>query len=151
MPIVHLTFKMSRSKGATALIRSYHKPHVMDQGHSVFPEIAFVRLKKRQGWNAVWADAYKDRIWKSMKIRGGINLLPEWIKEKLPLRNKNKPLSGCWDVVAWKGRKIRFYELKHKGSDKMRPNQISWKRTAMRRMGLTSKNFVLVEWNKTAK
>ncbi|MEK7107193.1 MAG: hypothetical protein AAB899_03330 [Patescibacteria group bacterium] len=127
---------------------TYNGKAVIDwNGEPVFAELAVLRLFQSHRWDGVWVDSYRG------KFRAGLPDVVEPIElpqkqRKLidSIRAKTGRSGGCWDVLAWKGNTTLFVELKRRKKDNVQTTQIEWL-TAAIELGLTTNNFVLVEWD----
>ena len=119
------------------------KPTVIDcYNNNVWPEFAILSEFKRKGYMGVWVDSFHRKIWSAEGKTFGQKNLPERIRKIFADKIK-----GCWDVVVWKGREIKFIESKGIPSrDKIRENQINFLESMLSK-GFNSENFLIIEWD----
>jgi hypothetical protein len=129
------------------LDRTYlSKPVVLDtEKNGVWAELAFLDQFKQKGYDGVWLDTFHKRIWKNSEKLIKFNDLPERIKDILNSVNGGRG-GGRWDLVIWKGSKIKFVELKHLLRDKIRENQIKFM-NALLKKGFKKEDFIIAEWD----
>ncbi len=117
------------------------------EGGPLFAELVILKTLFHDGWSGVWVDNYRRKFWTGMPGTEAPVMLPT---DKLAvldsIRGKNRSMSGCWDVFAWKEGKVLFAESKRDGKDHIRTSQIKWLESALA-IGLSSANFLLVEWS----
>lgn|GEM_PF-2439980 len=100
--------------------------------------------------------AIEGGVWTYQTKYKGVNELkkPSYVPCELPenvirligqIYSKANLNSGCWDVVAWKGQEVRFYECKQPGKDGLKPSQLSFLDAALC-LGMPAASFGLVEW-----
>jgi len=127
----------------------YNGKAVIDfQGKPLFSELAVLRSYQCKGWDGVWVDCYRKKFRVNLPERqDSIVSLPPKIENIINvIKKRNKGLSGCWDILLWKGRSIRFIELKRLKKDKIRPSQIRFLDVALK-SGVPKEAFSLVEWD----
>jgi len=137
-------FKKGIKKLSIDLPKTYQsKPTVIDfYNNNVWPEFAILSEFKRQGYSGVWVDSFHGKVWSAEGKAFDKKNLPESIKEIF-----TEKIKGCWDVVVWKGREIKFIESKGIPSrDKIRENQVSFLKVMLSK-GFNFDNFLIVEWD----
>lgn len=73
--------------------------------------------------------------------------LPEKQRQLInSIRAKTGRHGGCWDVLAWKGDRILFLELKRSKKDRIQHTQDGWLSASLG-SGLLHENFALIEWD----
>ena len=116
----------------------------------LFAELCVQRILEQDGYNAVWADTYRNKFWKDLPSLGLPVLLDSIANEKYNMIKKENygKRGGCWDIFAFTQNHFLFLELKRidKGSDRIREKQINWFNAAMK-VGFTNDNFGIVEWS----
>lgn len=148
---------------ARAPKRKFHddfgnKPLVSIEGRAMFAELGIVQSVIADGWQARWVCTFG---------RGRMN--PLFLKAWDPRRSRrdqigdpiadasvrrlleriaivNGKYGGCWDVVAWRDRKVLFLESKLHKKDHIQETQMRWMMSAFE-SGLSLKNFLIVEWH----
>lgn len=123
-----------------------------------FAEVAILRAFEADGWQGRWVETYQRpsmspallRSWNGGTFKTQQNLPIEvpWVNEQLhafAVANGNT-YAGCWDVVAWKGRRLVFAESKRQKKDRLRGTQLRWVEAA-HRCGMGMEDFLLVEWS----
>src|SRR5690606_22118076 len=107
-------------------------------GKPMFAEIAIMNLFLQNGWEARWVSTYgrankEPKLlanWKDDKYNTQIHA--EISDHKIAgllagiAKENNGSFSGCWDVLAWKDKKVIFAESKRKQKDKIRQTQVNW-------------------------
>jgi hypothetical protein len=131
------------TKLKSTLDRTYlSKPTVVYKGKSVWPEIAVLLEFKSKGYKGVWVDAFHRKFWENDKEKVSLTDLPDKAQESL-----GKGASGCWDLILWKGKDIKFVELKGVPSrDKIRESQIRFKERLLEEY-FKPKDFTIIEWD----
>ena len=118
------------------------KPTVISKGDSVWPEIAVLLEFKDKGYKGVWVDAFHKKFWINQKDKVELNELPSGIKEIL-----EDGVKGCWDLILWKGRVVKFIELKGiPSNDKIRESQIKFRDNLLKK-GFDYNDFSILEWD----
>lgn len=139
VPIRKCLFKRGRSKKINLSATYSIKPRVEFNGKNVWPEIAMLLHYKKQGYNGVWVDAFHKKYWKNEREKTGFR--------DLPLRIQKLIDKGCWDLVIWKGKRVKFIELKGLPSkDKIRQNQLAFMNKMLDK-GTNPNCFEIVEWD----
>lgn len=103
------------------------KPLVDLEGEALFGELAIVRLLKKDGWTAVWADTFHGgKFWANMPNKSSPVRLPPQVQKIYDriAAAKGGP-SGCFDVIAWNGDRVVFLEYKSL-RDKSNKNELLW-------------------------
>lgn len=134
------------------------KPVVRYDGTAMFAEVAIQRMLTHANWQARWVETYgrpdmdplvmkkwtkgtaRDQASEPIDSAFVRNLLLEIAK-----RN-GWSYAGCWDVVAWSGERVVFFESKRKGRDRIRSTQVHWLLAGLE-AGLSLGDFVVVEWS----
>ena len=83
------------------------------------------------------------------RAAGALRDLPPWAASQLDKIDPNwRRNGGVLDVFAWNEatREVRFVELKRRGKDKLRPNQLAFIK-AGKRAGFRANDFIVVEWD----
>lgn len=125
---------------------TYGGKAVLDcNGNPAFAELAVVSELKQRGFDdAVWVDSYRRCFRNAMPP--ATCYLPEHIREVYQrIVAINGKQAGCWDVMAWGKHGISFVECKHKGKDRMTPNEWKWLDSAIK-AGLPLDKFAICEW-----
>ncbi len=123
------------------------KAVVTVDGRPLFAELAILAILKRQGWDGVWGDSYRRKFRTAMPgIGDPVSLGADQQRIWERLCRKSTPFSGCWDIFAWRGRALRFIELKRKGRDRIRQSQLKWLEAALS-VGIALRVFQLAEWH----
>lgn len=130
----------------TPLANTYGGKTVLNyKGEPVFAEIYALRNYKEAGFEGVWVDNFKGLFRTGMSVSEDVIKLPAIIRKRLYEIHQDGKLGGTWDLLLWKGDKIKFVELKKKGKDKIRDNQIEFLEKALS-VGHTIDAFELYEW-----
>lgn len=125
-----------------------NKPLVEWDGESVYPELAIVRLLKKNGLDGVWVDSYRGKFWDGMSVE---RRLPDAARDAYEsiLRANRGRRGGFWDVMAWEENEFIFIELKQNTADckdRISEKQRSWLQAALR-AGFRPSCFFVCEWN----
>jgi hypothetical protein len=125
------------------------KPLIDYKNECVFAELAILKMLFDDGWDGVWVETY-----------GGCNYLQtmpldsDLKKYSVPIPKDKKELlekiwgdgrRACFDVMAWKGEDIVFYEAKH-GKDKPTPGQLRFIENAIA-CGIKKEQLIIVHWS----
>lgn len=134
-------------KGAP-IPNTYNGKAVIDwNDEPVFAELAVLHLFQSHGWNGVWVDSYRRKYRIGLPDVAEPIDLPEKQRQFIDsIRTKTGRHGGCWDILAWKGDRILFIELKRSKKDRIQHTQDDWLSASLE-SGLTNKNFALVEWD----
>jgi len=117
-------------------------------GEPCFAEIAILRELKREGWEGVWIDTYRNRMWRDSKRERPVTELPACPRSVLDRVRaaRGGKRAGTWDVLAWRGDDLRFAEAKRAARDKIRPSQVEWLAAALG-VGVRLDQLLVVEWS----
>ena len=132
------------------LDRTYStKPAIEIDGENTFPELAILKLFKKDGWEGVWVDTFHKKYLDKFPIDNYNYKLPDHaasLLNKIKSLNNSK-LSGCWDIFLWKDGAYLFVESKGiPSNDKIRKTQLKWLKYGIQ-VGLKDDNYLLVEWD----
>lgn len=116
------------------------------RGKPVFAELAVLRILERKGWNGVWVNSFHSRFHNQMLDKPACDLPEKQQKLFNKIKAAKGSRGGCWDVFAWKGRKVLFVETKRRKHDRITKSQIAWLEAALR-IGVPLKSFWVVEWD----
>lgn len=151
---------------------THNKQASMLGGRDKYAEYALRRILEEAGWESRWVDRYQRQIWRGVDTPQSTTDAPlpalvERIRRtKSTLCNQHdywKSLSGCWDVVAWRGDQLLFVEAKRQGGlgevrqpglkrcsdDPINDEQKAWLAAARMLKALPAPVFAIVEWEKT--
>ena len=118
------------------------KPVVLDsEKNGVWAELALLLIYKKEGYNGIWLDTFHKRFWSSREKLKEFDSLPQKIRNILGSKR-----GGLWDLIVWKGDKIKFIESKHLLKDKIRTNQIKFMNSLLK-MGFDKEDFIVAEWD----
>lgn len=154
IPVTNLKFKCAPVEYSAERSKTLARKHlVMCDGEPAYSELAVVKMLINSGWTAVWIDSFHRRVWKSMRefqkltVGSPLPSMPPKISKNFwtIVGSVEGKLGGCWDILAAQGDAVAFLELKEKGPDQIRSNQIRWYETAIRH-GISAESFRLVEW-----
>jgi hypothetical protein len=78
-----------------------NKPLVEFEGEALYPELAILRLLQKHGFDGVWVDTYRSKLWGAMSAE---QILPDHAREVYGriLQARDGRPGGFWDVFAWK-------------------------------------------------
>ena len=107
-------------------------------GEPIFAEFVVAAMLRKPGLDgAVWVDSYRRCFRDAMPPHKCV--LPDHVREVYDrIAAKNGRRAGCWDVIAWKGKRVAFVECKRKGRDRMTANEWQWLESALRSGTLTN-------------
>ena len=115
------------------------------RGRPVFAELAILRVLQNTGWDGVWVDTFRRKFRRFLPPhKCQLPSDAQKVYEQICAANDGK-MSGCFDVFAWRGKKLLFVESKRKGRDSIRPSQIRWLEAALK-SGIPLKAFLVCEW-----
>lgn len=145
-----LLFSKCERKKLEKVPRTYSiKPLVKAGNLCIFPELAILEYFKKKGYKGFWVDAFHKKYWINADKKCSFNELEDGyqkIVKKVKKLNNGK-ISGCWDLIIWKGNKIKFVESKGKPcNDKIRKSQIDFK-SRLISAKFKEKDFIIVKWN----
>ncbi len=147
---MELFFTKCEKKGLKNMPRTYSvKPMVKIDDICTFPELAILEYFKKKGYKGFWVDVFHKKYWVNADKKCTFDELEsnyqKIVKEVRELNNGK--ISGCWDLVIWKGNKIKFVESKGKPcNDKIRKSQIDFKERLINEK-FKEKDFIIVEWD----
>jgi len=127
---------------------TYGSKEVLDaEGVPLFAELAYLKYLREKGWEGFWIDSYRRKFRNKMPSEQpeGTKIPDDKIKLLTKLWEKTGKFKGTWDILAWKGDKILFAELKRVRKDKIRDNQIKFYQVAFE-SGFNKENFIIIEW-----
>lgn len=97
------------------LKRTYtSKPLVTVDDRPMFGELAIVEWLAKDGWSALWVDAFHgQKFWRAMPHVSDPVTPPTHVEDlyRRIARRKGSP-SGCFDVVAWNQERVIWLEYK---------------------------------------
>jgi hypothetical protein len=155
LPATTLVFKQWKGE----LIKNTFggKPLIDYEGVPMFAELAIQRISIKAGWMSRWIETYASKgnspyyfiNWLDTPLTQQVveplnDIFQEELLAKIAIQNNNS-YSGCWDVLVWKGKRTIFLESKRYKKDSVRNTQLRWLR-AGREAGLTTDNFLIVQW-----
>lgn len=111
-------------------------------GAAHYPELLIVRLLNAAGWDAAWrktwnGEAYWRNVREPMELPAAVASLVEQISQ-------HAGHGGQWDIVAWRGRQLRFLASRPTGGQLVSAYQAAWLSVALR-TGLPLGCFGVVE------
>ncbi|MEO6150855.1 MAG: hypothetical protein ABIN95_03065, partial [Mucilaginibacter sp.] len=127
-------------------------------GTPMFAELAILKIFNLSGWNARWIETYGAKPtspyhfsnWLDCKLtEQPVDMITD--ENVMQVMNSmsnfnNNTFAGCWDIIGWLDNKIVFAELKRSKKDRLRNSQYNWLSAGLNH-GLTSSNFLIVEWD----
>lgn len=124
------------------------KPVVELAGEPAFVELAILELFRREGWDGVWIDTYRNKLRTGYWNVEPLVALPDrpgaLLRRILDARGTGR--SGTWDVYCWRGDDVVFAEAKRAGKDSISPAQVTWLEAALQ-VGVPLSSFLVVEWS----
>jgi len=125
------------------------KPLVKAGNFCIFPELAILEYFKKKGYRGLWVDAFHKKYWTNCDKKCSFDELEsdcQKIVRGVEELNNGK-ISGCRDLIIWKGNKIKFVESKGKPChDKIRKSQLDFKNGLMSAK-FKEKDFTIIEWD----
>jgi hypothetical protein len=113
------------------------KPLVTVGSEALFGELAIVRLLEQDSWSAVWVDTFHGKgrrlLWRDAPTAGRrCEFIAGSPQEQLYDRivRLNRGPGGFFDVFAWRGEEIAFFEYKGQGDSPNR-NEARWIASAL--------------------
>ncbi len=148
LPVCHPVF--SRWRGNTQSFDYGGKPLLNHAGEACFAELVVLRLLLAAGWNGVWVETYGgihylSAMPQSWKVREGSIEIPDDKRELLANIWKTGATTACFDVLAWDGDQLYFFEAKHAGKDKLTLAQLKFIQGALA-CGVPFDHLVIAEW-----
>lgn len=127
-----------------------NKSYLEWEGKPTFAEIALISILKQDGYTgAVWRDNWAHYNCFRDAMPDAKCELPEPLRDvcsRIRARLGHYDWAGCWDVLAWNEKGVKFIECKKgKTSDALNDNQIRWLEAALQE-GLTENTFAICEW-----
>jgi hypothetical protein len=133
------------------------KPALDHAGEACFAELVILRIFLAAGWSARWVETFGAArrphfltTWSSegLKAQAHQPITDTRVQHVLEsiARANGGMYSGCWDVIAWRGKQIIFAESKRKGHDSLNDNQRGWFAAGIT-AGLSPESFLVVEWS----
>jgi hypothetical protein len=134
-------------------------------GEHTFAELAVLRLLEKDGWNGRWVNTQGagKEVWKYLtewrdvprdeqRNRVIEDAEPRQLLARIAGMNKPARYRGCWDVFAWRGDDIAFFETKRttpRNDDEIRKEQENWLRSAFYIMDarVSVRSFCHVQWD----
>lgn len=143
-------FSRCKNRSLNKVPRTYSiKPLVKSGIFCIFSELAILEYFKKKGYDGFWVDAFHKKYWLNINKKcsfGEMEDSHQKIIEKIKSLNNGK-ISGCWDLIIWKGNKIKFIESKGRPcNDKIRENQIDFKNRLIGAK-FKEKDFIMAEWD----
>jgi hypothetical protein len=125
---------------------TFGNKHIVASGsEAVYAEIAVLNLLRKDGFDGVWTDGFRNKFWKSQTEECSLSDLPRHARdcyERIAEANDGN-LDGRWDLLAWKNETLIFVECKRK--DSMTPSEVRWLRAALN-AGFGPELFVICKW-----
>ncbi len=150
IPRYHVEFNANPGKSGIGLDRGYSmKPLVMVDKQAMFAEIAVLSLFARQGWDGVWADSFHRKYFNRMPNQSKGASLATYINQVLTriAENNGQSRAGCWDVILWVDRTLRFVQLTSADAqEEITGARIAWLDAALK-TGFSPSQFMVVEWD----
>jgi hypothetical protein len=126
----------------------------------MFAELGIAHLLVADGWQARWVCTYgrpkmdplfltdwNRRLTRREQVSSEID--DSRIRGLLDgIACANGKFGGCWDVVAWKDRRLLFLESKLLKKDRIQDSQIRWLLAGLE-AGLRLDHFMVIEWSYT--
>jgi hypothetical protein len=126
---------------------TYNGKVILDSdGKPAFAELLILNTLKKDGWDGVWVDTYRNTYRTEYWPKNSVKLPPESEKLLNRIYEMAGSRKGCWDVFCWKKDSFIFAESKRRNHDKIRDTQISWLNAAFK-CGLPLSSFLIVEWS----
>jgi len=140
-------FEFERWKGPK-IKDDYNGKAVLDYNDEpLFAELVVLRKFQESGYDGVWVDNYRNTFKKELPEKNFKYELPDRIAGIFnELVKANGGRSGCWDLLCWNDKEIKFIELKRKNHDAIRESQIRWLENALQH-GINQDSFLIVEWD----
>ena len=131
-------------------------------GEHLFAELAVLRLLEKDGWNGRWVSTFSTgkEVWKYLTEWRDV---PRAEQRNRPIEDTdarqliaqiaglNKPdrYAGCWDLYAWRGDDVAFFEVKRastRSKDVIAKQQADWLRSALFTGRASLDSFCFVQW-----
>jgi|CXWL01.1.fsa_nt_gi hypothetical protein len=148
LPVAHPKF--SAWEGPPVNFDYGKKPILNYKEKTCFAELVILRLLLDHGWDGVWVETYGGvHYLRSMPQAWNLQsehiLIPQDKEDLLQKIWKTAKTTACFDVLAWQGDKLVFFEAKRKGKDKLTSAQIRFIEGSLA-CGISPEALVIVEW-----
>src|SRR3989344_2080486 len=148
LPVSRLRF--STWKGDPVNFNYGSKPIINYRDEACFAELAILRILLEHGWDGVWVETYGGiHYLRSMpqtwSLKSKHTSIPHDKEDFLQKIWKTAKTTACFDVFAWHGDRIVFFEAKKSGKDKLTSAQIRFIEGALA-CGVSLDSLILVEW-----
>ena len=126
------------------------KPILNYRGDACFAELVILRLLLDYGWEGVWVETYGGTHYlRSMPhawtLKSGHVSIPQDKQNLLQKIWKTAETTACFDVLAWHGDQLLFFEAKRRGKDKLTSAQIRFIKGALA-CGMPPTSLQIIEW-----
>jgi len=126
------------------------KPILNYKGEACFAELVVLRLLLDYGWDGVWVETYGGTHYlrnmpHAWSLKSEHTSIPEDKEELLQRIWKTAKTTACFDVFAWHGNQLVFFEAKRTGKDKLTSAQIRFIQGALT-CGVPPEALLIVEW-----
>ena len=151
LPVCHPTFALWSGE---PLSFDYGKKPVLNYNNEAcFAELAILRILFEHGWDGVWVETYggvhylqsMPQAWNLKSEHVSIPKDKDAFLKKIWRTAKTK---ACFDVLAWKGDRVCFFEAKRSGKDKLTSGQIKFIEGALT-YGVPIDSLIIIEWNES--
>lgn len=148
LPVAHPKFLAW--KGSSVNFNYGKKPMLNYKNEACFAELVILRLLLDQGWNGVWVETYggthylrsMPQTWNLQSEHISIPRDKENLLQKIW---KTAKTTACFDILAWHGDQLAFFEAKRKRKDKLTSAQIRFIKGALA-CEISPESLIIVEW-----
>ncbi|MCK9573748.1 MAG: hypothetical protein WC926_04700 [Candidatus Paceibacterota bacterium] len=142
--------KFSVWKGPSVNFDYGNKPIINYKEEACFAELAVLRLLLDQGWDGVWVESYGGTHYlrsmpKMWNLQSEHVSIPQDKEHLLQNIWKTAKTTACFDVFAWCGDQLVFFEAKRTGKDRLNSPQIRFIEGALL-CGISPESLIIVEW-----
>jgi len=126
------------------------KPILNYRGEACFAELVILRILLDYGWDGVWVETYGGTHYlRSMPhawtLKSEHVSIPQDKEDLLQKIWKTAKTTACFDVLAWHGDQLIFFEAKKRGKDKLTSAQMRFIEGALV-SGIPATSLLIVEW-----
>lgn len=126
------------------------KPILNYKNEACFAELVILRMLFEYGWEGVWVETYGGTHYlrsmpQAWSLKSEQVSIPQDKENLLKKIWKTAKTRACFDVLAWKGDKVVFFEAKRYGKDKLTSAQEKFIEGALA-FGVPVESLAIVEW-----
>jgi hypothetical protein len=148
LPICHPIF--TKRTGNSSDFDYGRKPLLDYKSKAYFAELIILNLLLENGWDGVWVESYGGTHFlrsmpKDWNLQSEHVTIPKEKETMLREIWKRGGTKACFDVFAWKGDQLLFFEGKRSKKDRLTRAQLKFIEGALN-YGLSASQLIIVEW-----